>query len=62
MVLVLSLGLIMTLVLAEVSQPPSGAAEVRFESEPDLATLPSISQCRVEAGLELEVAHSKLRV
>ena len=62
MVLVLSLGLIVTLVLAEVSQPPSAASEVRLESKPDLNTLPSISQWRVEAGFELEVAHSKLRV
>ena len=46
--------------LETVTQPPSGEVSVLL----CIAgwAFPSITHCKVEAGLELDVAHSKIRV
>ena len=60
MVFDLSLGLMVTVMLDLVAQPPSAELSVRLR--PAVSALPSTCQLREEAGLELEVRQSKLRV
>ena len=60
MVFDLSFDLTVTLMLDLVTHPPSAETSVRLV--PAVSAFPSTCQTREEAGLELEVRQSKLRV